>query len=68
MKKRHWSDDARLLPASAPPQDLRSIRSETRASLIASIRRGRRWLDEIVAGAVTSVEQIAAHDKLRLNS
>src|SRR5258707_7502284 len=25
--------------------------------------RGRRWLDEIVAGTVTSVEQIAARDK-----
>jgi hypothetical protein len=25
--------------------------------------RGRRWLDEVVAGTVTSVEQIAARDK-----
>src|SRR3981189_3771922 len=29
----------------------------------ASILRGRRWLDQIVAGTVTSVEQIAARDK-----
>jgi hypothetical protein len=36
---------------------------ETRATLVASIARGRRWLDEIVAGTVTSVEQIAARDK-----
>ena len=37
--------------------------AETRATLVASIARGRRWLDEVVAGAVTSVEQIAARDK-----
>jgi len=37
--------------------------SDTRAKLIASIARGRRWLDEIVAGTVTDVEQIAAREK-----
>jgi len=35
----------------------------TRVTLVASIARGRRWLDEIVAGTVKSVEQIAARDK-----
>jgi hypothetical protein len=29
----------------------------------AATTRGRRWLDEVVAGTVTSVEQIAARDK-----
>jgi hypothetical protein len=29
----------------------------------ASIARGRRWLDEIITGAVTDVEQIAAREK-----
>jgi hypothetical protein len=43
------------------PHDRRPIRVETRATLVVSIARGRRWLDEIVAGA--SVEQIAARDK-----
>jgi hypothetical protein len=38
------------------------IRAETRATLVASIARGRRWLDEIVAGSV-SVDQIAAREK-----
>jgi site-specific DNA recombinase len=33
------------------------------AKLVASIARGRRWLDEIVTGAVTSIDQIAARDK-----
>ena len=37
-----------LLPASAPPQHARPIRSETRATLVASIARGRRWLNELI--------------------
>ena len=50
-----------IVPQSAAPQDARPIRAETRATLVASIARGRRWLDEIVAGA-TIVEQIAARE------
>jgi site-specific DNA recombinase len=50
-----------IVPVS--PHDRRPIRAETRATLVAAIARGRRWLDEIVAGTVTSVEQIAARDK-----
>jgi site-specific DNA recombinase len=52
-----------IVPAWVSPHDRRPIRAETRATLVASIARGRRWLDEIVAGTVTSVEQIAARDK-----
>jgi site-specific DNA recombinase len=52
-----------IVPESVSPHHLRPIRVETRATLVASIARGRRWLDEIVAGTVTSVEQIAARDK-----
>src|SRR5258708_22121629 len=52
-----------IVPACVSPHDRRPIRAETRATLVASIARGRRWLDEIVAGIVTSVEQIAARDK-----
>jgi site-specific DNA recombinase len=51
-----------IVPACVSPRDRRPIRAETRATLVASIARGRRWLDEIVAGTV-SVEQIAARDK-----
>jgi len=39
-----------IVPKSAAPQDTRPIRAETRAKLVASIARGRRWLDEIAAG------------------
>ena len=52
-----------IVPASGSPQDRRPIRAETRATLVASIARGRRWLEEIIAGTVTSVEQIAAREK-----
>jgi site-specific DNA recombinase len=52
-----------IVPVSVAPHDVRPIRAETRATLVAAIARGRHWLDEIVAGTVTSVEQIAARDK-----
>ncbi len=52
-----------IVPSSIPPHDLRPIRAETRATLVAAIARGRRWLDEIVAGTVTNVEHIAAREK-----
>ena len=51
-----------IVPKSASRQDAHPIRAETRAKLVASIAHGRRWLDEIVAGAV-SVDQIAAREK-----
>src|SRR4030088_2510302 len=51
-----------IVPVSASARDLRPIRAETRVTLVTSIARGRRWLDEIVTGKVTGVEQIAARD------
>jgi hypothetical protein len=52
-----------IVPTSASPRDLRTICAQTRVTLVRSIARGRRWLDEIVTGKVTSAEQIAARDK-----
>ena len=47
--KRHQRDAVRFsCPRPMPPQDARPIRSETRATLVASIARGRRWLDELI--------------------
>jgi hypothetical protein len=37
-----------LLPMSVHPQPVRPIRSETRATLVASIARGRRGLNEMI--------------------
>jgi hypothetical protein len=38
-------------------------RIERRARLVGAISRGRRWLDEIVSGSVTNIEQIATRQK-----
>ena len=50
------------MPASVPPQDARAIRAENRALLIASIARGRRWLNELIADPGANAERIATRD------
>ena len=50
-----------ILPAgTSSHQDSRPIRAETRARLVTAIAKGRRWLDELIAGTATNVEQMAA--------
>ena len=52
-----------ILPASTKPErDRRPIRAETRTKLVSAIAKGRRWLDELVGGTVTSIDQIAARE------
>ena len=51
-----------LLPESASSQDTRPIRSENRALLVASIARGRRWLDELIADPTASTASIAERE------
>ena len=51
-----------LLPASVARQTVRPIRAENQALLIASIARGRRWLNELIADADMNVERIAARE------
>ena len=53
-----------LLPEGATPETARPIRSETRATLVASIARGRRWLDKLTADASITTEKIAERTKL----
>jgi site-specific DNA recombinase len=48
--------------ATSSRRDSRPIRAETRAKLLVAIAKGRRWLDELIAGKFTNVEQIAAAD------
>ena len=48
-----------LLPASGERRDARPIRSETRATLINAIARGRRWMDELVENKDATAETIA---------
>jgi hypothetical protein len=51
-----------LVPETAAAQHVRPIRSENRALLVASIARGRRWLDELVATRKATAEAIAARE------
>jgi site-specific DNA recombinase len=52
-----------LIPVGVSRNDVRATRIERRARLVNAIARGRRWLDEIVSGSVTDVQQIAARQK-----
>src|SRR5262249_620316 len=52
-----------LLPNGVVRERARPERAERRARLISTIARGRRWLDEIVTGAVRDVEQLADRER-----
>ena len=51
-----------LLPHGASRTDVRPERAERRVNLVSAIARGRRWLDEVVSGSITQVDQIAARE------
>ena len=51
-----------LVPESGPPRGTRRIRSESRALLIASIARGRRWLSELTTDPTANTQGIAARE------
>jgi site-specific DNA recombinase len=48
-----------LLPEGVSPQKVRRIRSENRTTLLASIARGRRWLEELVLDPTATAATIA---------
>jgi hypothetical protein len=52
-----------LIPHGVAPNEVRPTRIERRARLVNAIARGRRWLDEIVSGSVTDVQQIEVRHK-----
>jgi hypothetical protein len=52
-----------LIPHDVPKSEVRPTRIERRARLVNAIARGRQWLDEIVSGSVTDVQQIAVRQK-----
>jgi DNA invertase Pin-like site-specific DNA recombinase len=52
-----------LVPHGVPKSEVRPTRIERRARLVSAIARGRRWLDEILSGSVTDVEQIGRREK-----
>lgn len=53
-----------LIPPSSDSSrsDLRPIRAETRIKLIGAIAKGRRWLEELLAGTITNPDQIAVRE------
>ena len=51
-----------LMPEGIQPQQARPIRSENRATLVASIARGRRWLDELTTDATATADRIAKRE------
>jgi site-specific DNA recombinase len=51
-----------LLPEGTLQQNARPIRSETRATLVASIARGRRWLNELATNGIATAETIAQRE------
>jgi site-specific DNA recombinase len=52
-----------LLPHNASRSDVRPEQFERRARLVSAIARGRRWLDYVVSGRVTTVTQLCAREK-----
>src|SRR5258706_5477634 len=46
-----------LIPLGVSRNEVRPTRIERRARLVNAIARGRRWLDEIVSGSLTNIEQ-----------
>jgi hypothetical protein len=47
------------VPESGSPKDAQPIRPESRALLVASIARGRRWLNELLTDPEANTERIA---------
>jgi site-specific DNA recombinase len=52
-----------LLPHNASRSDVRPEQFERRARLVNAIARGRRWLDDVVSGRVTTIAQLCAREK-----
>jgi site-specific DNA recombinase len=52
-----------LLPHGKTRSDIRPEQFERRARLINAIAKGRRWLDDVVSGRVTSVAELCVREK-----
>jgi site-specific DNA recombinase len=52
-----------LLPHNKSRSDARPEQFERRARLISAIARGRRWLDDVVSGRVTTIAELCAREK-----
>jgi site-specific DNA recombinase len=52
-----------LLPHNASRSGVRPQQFERRARLVSAIARGRRWLDDVISGRVTTVAELCAREK-----
>jgi site-specific DNA recombinase len=52
-----------LLPQNVSRSDVRPEQFERRARLVSAIARGRRWLDDVVAGRVTNVIELCTRER-----
>lgn len=52
-----------VLPAGVARDETRPIKAARRAKIIASIAKGRRWLDELVSGQTKGPEEIAKRER-----
>ena len=52
-----------LLPHNASRSDVRPEQFERRARLVSAVARGRRWLDDVISGRVTTVAELCVREK-----
>src|SRR5712671_808169 len=52
-----------LLPHNASRSKVRPEQFERRARLVSAIARGRRWLDDVVSGRVTTIAELCTREK-----
>jgi len=52
-----------LLPHNTSRSDVRPEQFERRARLVSAIARGRRWLDDVISGRVTTVAALCTREK-----
>jgi site-specific DNA recombinase len=52
-----------LLPHNASRREIQPEQFERRARLVSAIAKGRRWLDDVVSGRVTSIIELCTREK-----
>jgi site-specific DNA recombinase len=52
-----------LLPHNASRRDVQPEQFERRARLVGAIAKGRQWLDDVVSGRVTTIQEICIREK-----
>jgi DNA invertase Pin-like site-specific DNA recombinase len=52
-----------LLPHNASRREVQPEQFERRARLVSAIAKGRQWLDDVVSGRVTTVQEICIREK-----